>query len=342
MATATKPTATKPTATKSRTASAAATKPSATSPKPGSKLSAPKPRTIASPPKPSTPRPSGARPKSPKPSPTRPSPTRPSPAPAVAETHPIQVLRDHAIALEAAITAAITKPKKPAVHALRIQTRRLEAQLALLTQLSALPADSPEAETLTRRLGKVRRAAGRVRDLDVQREMLKEDPLLPPKAAAELRASLKLIRKRKAAKLQRALASYLPKVAAAAELMIQSVATANGLTLPDVRLVAAIEKWTNAQTGPAKNPEAMSDDALHTARKAAKTARYMADNTPGSDAVNRTAARYERLQDAGGRWHDWLDLTAASRHHFGAKHPLTVTAAEHCESAKAEYRDLLR
>ena len=256
-------------------------------------------------------------------------------------THPVQILRDHAVALEAAIAVAMADPKKSAVHELRTQIRRLEAQIELLAQLAAVPAHSEEAASLTRRLARVRRAAGRVRDLDVQRDILKDEPMLPRKAAAELRDELKQTRKRNAAKLQRSLLQQLPKVAASIEQLVQSIATANGLTLPDVRLVSTIETWTQARAEGTDTPDRLSDEDLHTVRKAAKTARYMAEPAT-SEAAARAAARYERLQDAGGRWHDWLDLTAAARAHFGAKHPLTVTAAEHCASAKAEYIDLLR
>ena len=105
-----------------------------------------------------------------------------------------------------------------------------------------------------------------MRDLDVQREMLKSHPGLPKKAAKELRGELKLDRERKAAKLRRVVLKQLPKVVAAIEGMVQSVGTANGLTLPDISLLPLIERWKLAQEEPL-DPAAMDDEQLHEVRE---------------------------------------------------------------------------
>jgi CHAD domain-containing protein len=255
--------------------------------------------------------------------------------------HPVETLREHAKALEAAIAVALANPGKPAVHGVRTLVRRLEAQMELLQELAALPADSAEAEELRRRLRKLRRAAGVVRDLDVQRKTLKTHPSLPKRAAAELREELKEEREEKAEKLQRVLLKQLPRVAGALEQLLQSVGTANGLVLPDLRLVPLVERWSRSreESGP---PEGLDDEQLHTRRKVAKSARYMVESAKGSPAAQRAAARYEEEQEAGGHWHDWVDLEATSREYFGGKHPLTQAAAAQGKVARAKYVKLLR
>ena len=257
--------------------------------------------------------------------------------------HPLETLRQYATALEAAMTVTLAKPRQPAVHQLRTMVRRLEAQMELLEQLTALPvpsSDPSEAEDVRRRLRKLRRAAGTVRDLDVQRAMLKTDSSLPRKSAAKLRERLKRVRGAKAKKLQRVLTKQLPRVAGALEQMIRTLGTANGLFVPDLRLVPLVERWSRskAESAPAGG---LDDEQLHIKRKVAKSARYMMESAIGSAAANRAAEHYREEQNAGGLWHDWLDLKATSRKYFGKKHPLTQAAAAQCELARAEYVKLL-
>jgi CHAD domain-containing protein len=253
--------------------------------------------------------------------------------------HPVQTLREHATALEAAMTVALAKPDKTAVHEVRTLVRRLEAQMELLETLAKLPADSADAGELRRELRKLRRAAGRVRDLDVQRNNLKTHPGLPRRAALELRDELKDARHVKAEKLQRVLKKQLPKIAAALEQVVASVGTANGMTLPALRLAPLVERWMESRE--AKLPEEMDDEQLHTMRKVAKSARYMVESAKGVASAEKAAARFEEQQDAGGHWHDWMDLEATSREYFGKKHPLTRAAGVQCKAARTKYVELL-
>jgi CHAD domain-containing protein len=254
--------------------------------------------------------------------------------------HPVEVLREYATALEAAMTVALANPRKPAVHALRALVRRLESQMELLTQLDALSTDQEKNEELHRQLGKLRRATGQVRDLDVQRKMLKGHPSLPRRAASTLREELKEDRRQKAKKLQDVLKKQLPRVAGLIEQLVQSAGTANGLVLPDLRLIPLIERWTRSHEE-ALPIEQLNDEQLHNVRKSAKSARYMVENAAGSAKARHAAAHYHELQQAGGYWHDWVNLRETAREHFGKKHRLTRAAAAHCKSARAKYVKLL-
>jgi len=111
------------------------------------------------------------------------------------------------------------------------------------------------------------------------------------------------------------------------------------LVVPDLRLIPLIERWTQHES--AGEPEMLDDEQLHAMRKSAKTARYMVENAAGSSRARRVEAKYDALQDAGGEWHDWLDLAETSREHFGRKHPLTVAATERCAEARGRYVKLL-
>lgn len=253
---------------------------------------------------------------------------------------PTERLREYATSLEAAMSAAAGEPRKHQVHLLRTMVRRLEAQIALLQQLSALP-EGDEAEALRRQLRKLRRAASKVRDLDVLRGMLKSHTSLPKKAAEVLREKLKRKREVKAVALQEKLMKHLPQVAASVEGLLQAVGTANGLVLPDLKLLATVERWTGSRIA-AASPHLFDDDELHDARKVAKAARYMAESGANSPKARALARHYEQVQEAGGQWHDWMELEEVARQQFGKKHALTVAAGEHCHQARAAYINLLR
>src|SRR5215468_252577 len=96
--------------------------------------------------------------------------------------HPIDTLRQYITELEAAILLCLDDPAKKPVHRLRTMTRRIEAQIALFEMLHVPKVYSKEARDARRLLKKIRRAAGEVRDLDVQRDNIEEHT--PARAAA--------------------------------------------------------------------------------------------------------------------------------------------------------------
>jgi len=53
--------------------------------------------------------------------------------------HPVQKLREAVASLEASVLLCLVRPGKVAVHRLRTSTRRVEAQLELLSMLPGLP-----------------------------------------------------------------------------------------------------------------------------------------------------------------------------------------------------------
>ena len=82
----------------------------------------------------------------------------------------------------------------------------------------------------------------------------------------------------------------------------------------------------------------LNEDTLHELRKAAKQCRYMAESLPdGSPQAKKLAQRFEYLQEAGGRWHDWLILEALAARVHGKKAALTERYRNHRDAALAEY-----
>jgi CHAD domain-containing protein len=160
-----------------------------------------------------------------------------------------------------------------------------------------------------RLLKRVRRAAAPVRDLDVQRKLLK-------KLAGELPELLKAQAERLDAGLQQErekLAAPLKKDAAAWALKLE------------VRFAAFVEASAERRTRQGRRADAartaleafarlsmqmrhLDAGNLHDFRKGAKKARYMAEAGDGNARAGAVGAALKRLQDAIGDWHDWLML----------------------------------
>ena len=241
---------------------------------------------------------------------------------------PIEQLRDNAKRLEAALSVGLADPAAKAVHELRSCTRRVEAQLMLLSMVHGLPAYKPIAEKLLRRLAVLRRKAGRVRDCDVQTKLLKDEdraiasaveaPAGLSKAQEKLTTKLSKARQREEKKLVAEVKRQLPKVARDTEKLLKALKPAAHHTTPVAEILRAIEHQMERLLS---SPE-HGEEHLHDLRKAAKRARYQCESLPGAQAA-AMAKRLENLQDAGGNWHDLLDLATTCHQQFGAEQPLS-------------------
>lgn len=272
------------------------------------------------------------------------------------------------MALDAAMLVAVTAAEVGAVHKLRTGTRRVEAYMRLLELLESEEPAKParyakQADAVRRRLKKVRRAAGAVRDLDVQAEAIRYDA--PAKSAVhegspgermrqqakQLRKHLKGQREAEAGKLIAVLQAEEQKLAASLRALEVALAPMSEPSLTSASLARSIKAWfvqTAANTlkvKPGTAPEnlrlaigKLSDDQLHNLRKAAKLCRYMAESAPEGTRLRGTAGQFEAVQEAGGKWHDWLLLAKLSRRFHGSKADLTCRYLRHRDAALAEYR----
>jgi CHAD domain-containing protein len=241
---------------------------------------------------------------------------------------PVRTLREHAKSLEAAMEVNLVKPKKKAVHELRAETRRIEAQLDLLQMVRGLPSYRAEAEKLLDRLSKLRRLAGDVRDCDVQRKILEDKERVLASATEDAKALRKdqdrllkfVIKRRKhgEARLVRSLKQQQTKLTRQVELVLDVLKPAEDTEAAASGLLTNIEqRFVHLLRVPATGQE-----HLHEVRKAAKRGRYQCEAIPGARAAV-LAKRLEDLQDAGGEWHDFLMLAEESAEELGADHPLT-------------------
>jgi CHAD domain-containing protein len=266
--------------------------------------------------------------------------------------HPVQALRGAITALEAAVLLCLAKPGKTAVHRLRASTQRIEAQLELLEMLPAIPPHARESQKARRLLKKLRRTAGRVRDFDVQRDLIREEAskaggndLRALRAAVRgLRAELGRRREEEAAHLVLLLHKYEARLPGVFEALLNVLAPAESVALGEAQLIALIREWYRRRDGLAPPAEVPKDiEELHGVRKRAKIARYLAESAPPcATAAHRLASRYEVLQQNGGRWHDWLELTKIASDELGESAKLPRRFATRTERALRTFKRHLR
>jgi CHAD domain-containing protein len=220
-----------------------------------------------------------------------------------------------------------TRPHPEAVHDLRTITRRVEA---LLDALTTEPGRNQRK--LLRRLKRLRRRAGRVRDIDVQilalrtlkigrdsgrkaqlarhlndrraRRERKLKKALDPSTVRDLRSRL--------SRCERALLAP-PPASKPAAVSAASEAPAQPAQREEVQPVSlALKMFATV----AKQQGAFTETTLHRFRNRCKRVRYVAEMAGDDPEAKRVVSQIKRMQDAIGDWHDWLTLTQTAQKLF--------------------------
>ena len=222
-----------------------------------------------------------------------------------------------------------SRPHPEAVHDLRTITRRVEALLDALT----VEPDRKQRKLL-RRLKRLRRRAGRVRDIDVQILALRTLKIgRDAGRKAQLARYLGDRRSRRERKLRRALD---PGTIRDLRRRLSRAEKALLAPPPAPRPVAAAAKAApGAATPPAPREEiqpvslalrmfatiakqqgAFTEATLHRFRTRSKRVRYVAEMAGDDPEAKRMVAQIKRMQDSIGDWHDWLTLTQTAQKLF--------------------------
>ena len=217
--------------------------------------------------------------------------------------------------LERDLIKLSSKPRAENVHRFRTGTRRLQI---LLGELS--PKLDGGHKKLLKLLSRIRKRAGKVRDLDVQLAALRslKIPREPRRKTQlvnhliELRGqqekklrkavdenTIREIRKR----LKRASKNFNPEASR------DPLAVARGM-------LQAIER----------EDAAVTEAVLHQYRILSKRARYAAEFANESKEAELFIAGIKRIQDALGDWHDWLTLAQTAIEQLGEVHESSLVA----------------
>lgn len=220
-------------------------------------------------------------------------------------------------------------PAPESVHRFRTYSRRVEV---LLGELSS--DHSGNEKKLLKLLARLRKKAGKVRDLDVQTELLRN--LKSPQAAghkAQLQRFLSAQRVKRDQKLRNAFDKKT-----VSELRKRLRRAERDLEVPEKLEPVAIAYGLVNQVQ-ADGP--MTEELLHQYRIAGKRARYVAELAGNSSEAQVLGAQLKTMQDGIGDWHDWLQLTGHAEKLFGGVQDSSLVSQLR-NVTRAKYREAVR
>ncbi len=195
------------------------------------------------------------------------------------------------------------KPRPESVHRFRTLSRRVEA---LLEGLVAEPAGNDKK--LLDLLARLRKKAGKVRDLDVQISTLRNLRIPQDRSRkAELLQMLCSERQKRETRLASAFnEKTLRELSKRLKRASRSLPTGSDPLAPAVRQLQALTQ----------EAVPITEATLHRYRILGKRVRYLAEQCPEDPQAREIVSRLKQVQDAIGDWHDWLKLTAKANKFF--------------------------
>jgi CHAD domain-containing protein len=197
------------------------------------------------------------------------------------------------------------KPKPEYVHRFRTLSRRVEA---LLEGLVADPAGNDKKLLVL--LARLRKKAGKVRDLDVQISILRALRIPQDRARkTELIQALCDERQKREARLASAFDEHTLR-----ELGRRLKRASKALPLDGDPLQPALRQLEDLT----RIASPITEATLHRYRILGKRVRYLAEQCPDNAQAYEIVPRLKQVQDAIGDWHDWLKLTEKANKFFAS------------------------
>jgi CHAD domain-containing protein len=204
------------------------------------------------------------------------------------------------------------------VHSFRTTTRRLQI---LLEEL--ISQRDNNQKKLLKMLDRIRKRAGKVRDLDVHLAGLRSLKIpQEPRRKTQFTQSLIELRAKHEKKLHKMLTRQTIR-----EIRKRLKRASREAKIGTVRDPLRVARQMLAQVAHPAGP--LAGETLHHLRLAVKRARYAAEFAPGSAEASQFIAELKRLQDAIGNWHDWLTLTQLASKRLGDVKQSSLVAALH-------------
>jgi CHAD domain-containing protein len=220
--------------------------------------------------------------------------------------------------LERDLVKLSSKPQAESVHRFRTGTRRLQI---LLGELS--PKLDRNERKLLKLLARIRKRAGKVRDLDVQSAALRSLKIpREPRRKTQLINRLIELRAQQEKKLRKAVDETTVR-----EIRKRLKRAAKRFDPKASRDPLAVARAMLERLDRAAEP--LTEAVLHQYRILSKRARYAAEFAAPSPETERFIAELKRIQDASGDWHDWLTLTQTASRHLGDMRESPLVAELH-------------
>ena len=228
--------------------------------------------------------------------------------------------------------------KPETVHLLRTTIRRVETLLATTS-----PTPGRKERKFLKQLKRLRRRAGKVRDLDVQIEALDSVRLeSSTRDRARVMAFLDKARALREKKLLRALEAEAndglhKRLKLIFARLHESPKLAHSGAPADRFLRAALDKFAAA----VKQRPTLNEGNLHDFRTYCKQVRYLAEMAGEGPRVAPVLEQLKRIQNAIGAWHDWLTLSATAESVLSRAEQVPLLSALHANT-RSRYLEALR
>lgn len=228
----------------------------------------------------------------------------------------------------------LSQASAEAVHQLRTTVHRFETLAA-----TDLPHDADGTGRLLKQLGRLRRRAGKLRDVQVQMAALRTVRAGNKRDKAELKQALQRLEENRARKLVRTvqddLANGLDKRLKHAAVAFSESAGAKPAGRRGA-LVSALDKFAAL----AEHQPPLTEENLHDFRVDCKCIRYEAEMEGASLAAQQALKQFKRIQDAIGEWHDWVNLAQSAEEAVGNQHSPLLSAIR--AGRRAKYNEAVR
>jgi CHAD domain-containing protein len=228
--------------------------------------------------------------------------------------------------LEQDLIKLSSKLRPDNVHRFRTHTRRLQI---LLSELS--PKLDRNQKKLLKLLGRIRKRAGKLRDLDVQLAALRSLKVpREPRRKTQLVNYLIELRGEREKKLRKAADD-----ATVREIRKRLKRAGKNFSPEASRDPLALAKKMIERIAGSDAP--LNEMLLHQYRIVTKQARYAAEFAAPSAETTQIMAGLKRIQDVVGDWHDWLTLTQTAKEYLGEVRDSSLVAELH-NVAGAKFR----
>jgi CHAD domain-containing protein len=204
------------------------------------------------------------------------------------------------------VTKLAKNPAPESVHKFRTNCRRVEVLLSEVT-----PQPNRNDKKLLKLLSRLRKKAGRVRDLDVEIASLRS--LKIPEGNGHKSQFMDALVQERARHEQKLAKAFNRK--AADEIRKRLKRAASEIDIPKNAEPLALALSKLAKLG--RDHATLTERTLHQYRIIGKRARYIAELDDHDAEAKRVVDQLKHMQDVIGDWHDWLKLTQKAESLFG-------------------------
>jgi CHAD domain-containing protein len=204
------------------------------------------------------------------------------------------------------LTKLAKSPAPESVHKFRTNSRRVEAFLS-----EVAPVLNRNDKKLLKLLSRLRKKAGRVRDLDVEIASLRS--LKIPEGNGHKSQFVDALVQERARHEQKLAKAF--KRETADELRKRLKRAASEIDIPKNTEPLTLTLSKLAELG--RDHVTLTERTLHQYRIIGKRARYIAELADHDSEAKRIVDQLKHMQDVIGDWHDWLKLTQRAEALFG-------------------------